>query len=199
MRTMKHKKTLKRRTKKNQTLWKQKGCAHSRRRKSCKVCLKKGGLRGGGCGCNSFLKGGSGLKGSGLTGAPYLAKGGQPPALVGSPWTPSVSGWPGVEGQANHFSMNEYKVDPQTQVLQERADFVQDLKLQGPSNATASHVGGDARRRVKRGGGLFPQDLVNLGRNISFGLGSVYNGVRGYPQPVSELPYKDQLVKPMNL
>ena len=50
-------------------------------------------------------------------------------------------------------------------------------------------------RRRKRGGlNLIPQDLVNLGRDISFNLGSSYNALNGYPAPANPLPYKDQLV-----
>jgi hypothetical protein len=45
----------------------------------------------------------------------------------------------------------------------------------------------------KRGGGFIPQDLVNFGRTFTYGLGSAYNAINGYPQPVNPLPYKDQL------
>jgi hypothetical protein len=45
----------------------------------------------------------------------------------------------------------------------------------------------------KRGGGLIPQDLVNFGRTFTYGLGSAYNAINGYQQPVNPLPYKDQL------
>ena len=47
---------------------------------------------------------------------------------------------------------------------------------------------------MKRGGGILPQDLVNLGRNITYNLGSAYNAINGYPAPVNPMPYNDQLV-----
>ena len=45
----------------------------------------------------------------------------------------------------------------------------------------------------KKGGGLLPQDLVNLGRDLSFNFKSAYNTLNGYSAPSSPLPYKDQL------
>ena len=47
-----------------------------------------------------------------------------------------------------------------------------------------------------RGGALsnfFSQDLINLGRQTQFGVGSVYNGLTGYAAPVNPLPWKDQM------
>jgi hypothetical protein len=46
---------------------------------------------------------------------------------------------------------------------------------------------------------LVPQDLVNLGRNAMFNIGSAYNGLNGYSAPVNPLPYKDQLVNSQNV
>jgi len=40
---------------------------------------------------------------------------------------------------------------------------------------------------------LIPQDLVNLGRDVSFNFKSAYNALNGYPAPINSLPYKDQL------
>jgi hypothetical protein len=103
-------------------------------------------------------------------------------ALVGAPWTSSISNWPGVAGIAgttNHYAMNQYKVDPQTQTTSE-------------TNQQTYQKGGYKRSR-KRGGGIIPQDLVNLGRGVAYGLGSAYNSLAGYPTPVNPLPYKDQL------
>ena len=50
-------------------------------------------------------------------------------------------------------------------------------------------------RHLKRGGGIIPQDLVNLGRNITYGFGSAYNAINGYPAPVNPMPYNGQLVQ----
>jgi ribosomal protein S6E (S10) len=104
-------------------------------------------------------------------------------ALVGSPWTPKIADWPGVggkDGQTNYFSMNKYHVDPQTETISER------------NQITYTPQNGGTRRR--KAGGLIPQDLVNLGRSMVYGVGSAYNSLNGYATPVNPLPYKDQLV-----
>lgn len=46
--------------------------------------------------------------------------------------------------------------------------------------------------RSQQGGGLIPQDIVNLGRSLTTGLGNVYNSVSGQALAPSPLPYKDQ-------
>ena len=50
-----------------------------------------------------------------------------------------------------------------------------------------------SKLRINRGGGLLPQDLVNLGREVGFNFKSAYNSLNGYKAPVNPLPYKDQL------
>ena len=173
---------------KTQKLWNMRGCAHNKYSKCSKCSRRK---RSGGCGCDkisggrkksrsfsfSRQKGGCGCGNPVLGG---LSQSGGTSALVGSPWTANISNWPGVQGisgQTNYYPLNEYKVDPQTQVGFER-DQMQPTK------------GGS---RKKRGGDLFPQDLVNIGRNMMFGVGSAYNSLSGYQAPVSPLPYKNQL------
>lgn len=55
--------------------------------------------------------------------------------------------------------------------------------------------GGRRRKRTQRGGNLtnfLTQDLVNVGRQIQFGMGSAYNALSGYSAPVNPLPWKDQ-------
>lgn len=51
---------------------------------------------------------------------------------------------------------------------------------------------------MKKGGGLIPQDLVNLGRNFEYNMNSAYNSLNGYKAPVNPLPYKDQLTNTAN-
>lgn len=148
---------------------------------------KKGGFMVGGsqhrngCKCSECKKrrNYSNMKG-GNAGIPY------PNGLVGSPWTPNISGWPGVNGipgDRNYFSQNEYKVDPQTSMV--------DL---GANPPFLNMNGGKIRKQ--KGGSLsnfIGQDLVNLGRQFQFGLGSAYNALAGYAVPVNPLPWKDQL------
>jgi hypothetical protein len=199
--------SLKKHTKKTQKLWNMKGCSKTKRRhlggKRGGCWWKKGGKRslmkrGGNCGCGLQLGGkknqmggncGCGLQMGGCSscltggvqmGGSGLLKGGSTVALVGKPWTPEISGWPGVSGktgETNYFEMNKYHVDPQTSMISERD---QQTFMKGG--------------RSKRGGGIVPQDLVNLGRSMVYGMGSAYNTLNGYPAPANPLPYKDQLV-----
>jgi hypothetical protein len=175
---------------KTQRLYKQKGCS-------------KRGKRGGDCGCGApfggkgpAMKGGNGcemcMKG-GSTLTPYPPQ----PAFVGAPWTGSISNWPGVGGQdgvTNHFSLNKYvPFDPVAGVMQERAGSLFLGEYTGGSKKKSKKSKKMSKMSKKRGGGLIPQDLVNFGRTFTYGLGSAYNSINGYQQPVNPLPYKDQL------
>ena len=149
--------------------------------------IARGRAKAGGCGpmCMAplLLAGGKKSQKGGNPGIPY------PNGLAGSPWTPAISGWPGVDGiqgDRNHFPLNTYKNDISRQMV--------DV---GPNPPFV--VGG--RKRVKgrtqkqRGGTLsnfLTQDLVNLGRQVQFGVGSAYNALSGYSAPVNPLPWKDQ-------
>ena len=127
---------------------------------------------GGTCGSCS-MKGGSFYKPAPLMPGPF----------IGQAWTPSIRGWPGVDGVSNnrnYLANNLYDHgDPQTM-----------MKLGGKR---MNKKGRKCRSMNKRGGGLIPQDLVNLGRDASFNFKSAYNALNGYSAPVSPLPYKDQL------
>lgn len=115
----------------------------------------------------------------------YKPAGPIPGPFVGQPWGAPVKDWPGVNGiggDRNYLAYNTYPTDPQTA-----------MKLRG---GRIKNTKRRRRGRGKRGGNvltsLIPQDLVNLGRNISFNTGSAYNALNGYPAPVNPLPYKDQ-------
>ena len=199
-RRMKTRKSRKMRNKRSQKMYLQKGCARSkygrpaRRVHSSRCRCKKCGLKfsqSGGCGCGLPLQsGGCGTCGTLVQNGGCgcgLFKGGSgvPAPLVGTPWTPEISGWPGVAGipgQPNYLSLNKYENgDPQTQGIQFNRDNL-------------THRGGRGRHgRSKKGGTLIPQDLLNIGRTLTYGMGSAYNNVNGYAQPVSPLPYQDQL------
>ena len=103
-----------------------------------------------------------------------------PDGLTGSAWGASAAELPGANGIAgdrNYLLLNNYKFDPQTE---------------GVINGRAL-TGGKSRSRKSRGGGFIPQDLVNVGRQAMFGLGSAYNALAGYQAPVNPMPYQDQL------
>jgi hypothetical protein len=134
-----------------------------------------------GCKCSSCkIKGGKLMKG-GNPGIPY------PDGLVGSPWTPSITTWPGVngiQGDSNYLALNKYHNDPQTAMIYTGA------------NPPFSVGGSKGRTRKQRGGTLsnfLTQDLLNLGRQFQFGLGSAYNALTGYSSPVNPMPWKEQL------
>lgn len=124
-----------------------------------------GQQRGGSCGC-----------GISMTGGAY------PNGLVGSPIDVANNQLPGsnnVPGDYNYINENTYPTDVQT--------AIQPSKL----------VGGKKRKGKKQRGGttsnfLF-QDLVNLGRQFQYGLGSAYNGISGYPAGPNPMPWKSQM------
>ena len=130
-----------------------------------------------GCKCSSCKNVGKQFGGN--PGIPY------PNGLTGEPWTPSTEGWPGVDGVQggrNFIAPNNYNTDVQTAMISTGA--------QPPFS-----VGGK-RTKKQRGGALdnfLGQDLINLGRQFNFGLGSAYNALAGYASPVNPLPWKGQL------
>jgi hypothetical protein len=145
---------------------------------SCNTCSLVGGTKNRhryGCKCSDcktqYQKGGG----------PY------PNGLVGQPYTPKLNDLPGVDGipgNHNYYPLNEYKVDPQTSMI--------DLGANKP------FLGGKRRNKSKRQRGgtitnFLGQDLINLGRQFQFGVGSAYNALAGYKSPVNPLPFKDQL------
>jgi hypothetical protein len=166
---------------------------------SCGMPLMNGGRRKkkGGCGplCGgSFMVGGKnhriGCKCSSCKNMGAAQLGGNPgipypDGLVGAPWTPSTGGWPGVDGVQggrNYIAPNNYHTDVQTSMIATGA--------QPPFS-----IGGK-RSRKQRGGALsnfLGQDLINLGRQFQFGLGSAYNALSGYAAPTNPMPWKGQL------
>lgn len=148
----------------------------------CAVGFMVGGKRHRlGCKCSSCkAKKGGNMKG-GNPGIPY------PDGLVGKPWTGGVAGWPGVDGiqgDRNYLALNDYKTDISRQMIATGA------------NPPFSIGGGKNRTRKQRGGtfsNFLTQDLLNLGRQFQFGVGSAYNALAGYSSPVNPMPWKDQL------
>ena len=136
--------------------------------------LMKGGAKHRtGCKCSGCKgqKGGNGLPyGEGLPEMkPILAANG----LTGDTWGADFK-WPGtnnVGGDHNHYALNTYSpVDISRQM--------QDIGAQPP------FLGGGKRKnksRKQRGGALsnfLYQDLVNVGRQFQYGLGSTYNAFK---------------------
>ena len=148
----------------------------------CGCGLQAGGQKGGCCGaCSTSM-----LGGAGNNGIPY------PNGLAGSPWTPALKDLPGVDGvdgNRNYLPLNQYKVDPQTAMIATGAN-------------PPFSVGGGKKSRKQKGGALsnfLTQDLINLGRQFQYGVGSTYNGLLGYSSPVNPMPWKGQLTNTTNL
>jgi len=111
-------------------------------------------------------------------GSPY------PNGLVGSGWGPEYTKWPGtnyIPGDRNYLPLNTYNNDVSRQMV--------DLGANKPFlNMKAG------KNRKQKGGTLsnfMGQDLINLGRQFQFGIGSAYNALAGYSSPVNPLPWKD--------
>ena len=151
---------------------------------TCPMCLMgfmAGGSHRVGCKCSKCK--GKMYGGSGNNGIPY------PDGLVGSPWTPAIGGWPGVNGvggDSNYLAYNSYPTDVQTSIINTGAN-------------PPFSIGGGKKSRRRRGGqkggtlsNFLTQDLINLGRQFQFGLGSAYNGLAGYSAPTNPLPWQGQ-------
>lgn len=161
--------------------------------------IKNGGMsRGGGCGCGKLFKGGSSCS------ACSVMRGGQGSVttFVGSPWTSSPASWPGVQGSGNYYENNSYKTDPQTSIIANGANPPFSVggsrRIYGKHRKHGKHgKHGKHKRRTMQRGGTFSnflgQDLLNLGRQFQYGLGSAYNAISGYSAPTNPMPWKGQL------
>lgn len=160
-------------------------------RTKCKVNCFKGGAGCGSSGCPiaplSIQKMNS-LKGGTCQTCSNIQLGGKiPPPFVpsNSAWGSPVNKWPGVDGVPNSRNyLSPYNTDnnPQQQMSMNNAGY----------KTPNSLVGG------KKGGGLIPQDFVNLGRDFSYNFKSAYNALNGYKPPVDPAPYKGQLTGALN-
>lgn len=148
-----------------------------------------------------------------LGGSFYKAPAPIPGPMVGSPWGTSVQEWPGVNGisgDRNYLKSigDVIDNDPQLQMTMDASGFVVNrpnsmvggyvygkrVRSKSPrfSSTSQSRNSRSSRKSRSRGGGLLPQDLVNLGNDMTFQLKSTYNALNGYNAPTNPLPYKDQ-------
>ena len=146
----------------------------------------------GGCAgmCPLIMKGGNGSS------LPY------PNGLLGNAWTPSISGWHGIDGISmgrNHIGYNTYDNDVSRQMRDVGANppytYLKGGKRRNTHNKRTKNNRNktNKRRRKTQKGGLLGQELINIGRHMQYGIGSAYNGIRGYTAPVNPSPWKDQL------
>jgi hypothetical protein len=151
----------------------------SKHREGCKCssCKMKGGAMKGGGGCST-----------GNNGIPY------PNGLVGKPFVdPSnLPGAKGISGDANYYSLNKYIPDVSRQMI--------DVGANKPFLGFWGVKGGRRQKKTRKqcGGTLsnfIGQDIINLGRQFTYGLGTAFNALNGTPGPVNPLPWKGQLVQ----
>jgi hypothetical protein len=145
-----------------------------------------------------------------------------PNGLTGDDWSVNPETWPGVngiDGDRNHYALNTYNNDVSRQMVDLGPPPFENNLVGGKSRKRRGgrgynnyltkltpapyHASGGKRRKKtntrNRKGGLILnsngllQDVVNLGRIAQTGVGGLYNGLKGYPGPVSPLPWKGQL------
>jgi len=153
---------------------------------------------------NKKMRGGSSCSTSN-NGIPY------PNGLVGSPWTGNSNSWSGgkdvLPGGGNHFALNTYQNDVSRQMIDLGAapPFTggANRKKNKKSNKRRTKKNKSNKSNYKQKGGilsnLIGQDVVNLGRQFQYGVGSAYNGIRGFQAPVNPLPWKGQLTNTPSL
>jgi hypothetical protein len=176
--------------------------------------------RGGGCGCGGLpfmsggdssqhkhrdacrcstckmntktimMKGGGGCT-TGNNGIPY------PNGLVGSPYSnpTNLPGANGIPGDANYYSNNTYNHDVSRQMIDVGANrpFLGFPLFKG-GKRNKHHRLNHTKKNTKQRGGFLTNDLINLGRQISHGVGTTFDALNGYRASPSPLPWKDQLV-----
>jgi hypothetical protein len=149
-----------------------------------------------------------------------------PGPFVGQAWGTNINEWPGVDGvgaNRNFLStinkvidndpalqMNTSDVDAGYKTLSSMVggyvyDTPKKTKAKRKTNSKTTSKSGSKTSTTSslsrssssiKGGSLIPQDLLNLGSDITYNMKSAYNALNGYSAPVNPLPYKDQLIKP---
>jgi hypothetical protein len=158
------------------------GGKNSKHRSGCKCSTCKKNMRGGG-GCSTSNNG-----------IPY------PNGLVGKPFVDPINlpGAKGIGGDANYYSLNKYINDVSRQMIDVGANKPF-LGYYGVKGGKRSH---SMKKTKKQRGGDFSnfigQDIINLGRQFTYGLGSAFNTLNGTPGPVNPLPWKGQLTQAAN-
>jgi hypothetical protein len=165
-------------------------------------------MKGGNCGCNlmsggcgplcglGFMSGGKKKKMKGGRGYNPMSNNGipYPNGLAGAPYDgKSIGGWPGVDGvggNRNYYTNNTYNNDVSRQMI----DVGANKPFLGFKGGKRSKK--QTHRKKQKGGTLsnfIGQDLINLGRQVQFGVGSAYNALAGYQAPINPMPWKGQL------
>ncbi len=126
-----------------------------------------------------------------------------PDGLVGKPYV-NPTNLPGanhIPGDANYYSLNTYINDVSRQMLDIGANRPFLGFFKGGKRIKRIKKSNNKTRKMKGGtlSNFLGQDLINLGRQFTFGVGSAYNALNGYSAPTNPLPWKGQLPNSANL
>ena len=144
-----------------------------------------------------WLNSGQTIRGGGITapGTSYAN------GLVGSSWSSNPETWSGVNGvggDGNHLSLNTYNNDVSRQMLDIGANYPFNGMLSGGGRSRgpsrSSKYNGNHKKTYRGGGGLLPQNLVNVGRNFMNNIAASNNEMNGYAVPPTPIPYQGHLV-----
>jgi hypothetical protein len=118
-----------------------------------------------------------------------------PGPFTGSAWAYNkLPGMDGISGNRNYLSPVNVGNDPALQMTMNGAGY----KTMNSMVGGGAFLGGRSRKNMKAGG-LIPQDLVNLGSDLSFNFKSAYNALNGYSGPVIPSPYRGQLTNTVTI
>jgi hypothetical protein len=143
-------------------------------------------------GTTGWLNSGQTIRGGGMTGPGTSYANG----LVGSSWSSNPETWSGVNGvggDGNHLSLNTYNNDVSRQMLDIGANYPFNGMLSGGGRSRGPSRSSN-HKKTYRGGGLLPQNLVNVGRNFMNNIAASNNEMNGYAVPPKPMPYEGQLV-----
>jgi len=122
--------------------------------------------------------------------------GAMPGPIVGKAWGPDkLPGENGLGGDRNYLKPYNTNDDPQQQMSINDTGYLSKNSMVGGYRYDKKSCSSGA---LKKGGGLIPEDLVNLGRDFSYNFKSAYNALNGYKAPVDPAPYKGQLTGTLN-
>lgn len=150
--------------------------------------IKKGGTKGGGCGCQTM-------------GSLFSMKGGRnygdlvPNGHLGEPWTGSIKTWPGVDGVSmnrNHFPLNTYANDVSRQMLNVGANFPFNIKGGKKRHHSKKHKKRHYKQKGRGMSNYLGTDILNLGRTLNYNIQSNINEASAVKPPVSPLPWRGQ-------
>lgn len=122
----------------------------------------------------------------------YKPAGPMPGPTVGSAWTgKELPGMDGIGSNRNYLGPYNTNNDPQQQMSMNDSGYKTMNSMVG--GYTYNKKQSSSPSSSKKGGGLVPQDLVNLGRDFGYNFKTAYNAINGYKAPVDPSPYKGQL------